>query len=551
MITLSTSLRLGCLLFVASCNFAHPADVPVDAVVTDEPAKLVETSGDNQNDVVGAQLAMPLVVTVEDANGTGMPGIEVDFAVTTGGGTVGMPAVATDANGVAQTTLALGASPGANTVSATCGSIPGAIEVFTETAHLGTVAQLVRTSGTNQMATVATALALPLVVTAVDSHGNPTPGVVVNFVPTAGGSTVAPASATTDTQGHATTHVTVAQIAGPTTIEARASGLTSVAFSELGIPGQATTLVKTSGNHQTAVAGSQLAAPLIMKVEDQFGNGVPGVDVTFAATSGGGSITTSTIASDPSGQAQTTAAVGTIAGANSYAATANGLTGSPFTFAETGVAGAPARITGSGSNQLAFQTVALAAPFVATVFDSNNNRIPDIAVTFQVTAGGGSLSTTTTTTDANGTAETVLTLGSSPGTNTVEATVSGASFAFNATAAASGPPEQLVPNTPVFVDVVPTVTPFTLQVLDAANRPVTNVAVVLTVLQAGGCLQTAQNNGAELPSCTATLTYGTDGQGQVTTFFYDSGVQDKVEAHLTSGTGLSTTITWVYQPIIL
>ncbi len=48
-----------------------------------------------------------------------------------------------------------------------------------------------------------------------------------------------------------------------------------------------------------------------------------------------------------------------------------------------------------------------------------------VAVSFAVTAGGGTLLATTGTTDANGHTRTWLTLGSELGTNTVSATVEG------------------------------------------------------------------------------------------------------------------------------
>ena len=67
--------------------------------------------------------------------------------------------------------------------------------------------------------------------------------------------------------------------------------------------------------------------------------------------------------------------------------------------------------------------VPLAEPFVVLVMDRNGDPVVGATVTFAVTAGGGSLSAETTTTDADGRASTTLTLGRTPGTNTVVATV--------------------------------------------------------------------------------------------------------------------------------
>ena len=78
----------------------------------------------------------------------------------------------------------------------------------------------------------------------------------------------------------------------------------------------------------------------------------------------------------------------------------------------------------SGDEQQGPVGAALAEPFVVSVLDQNG-VIAWAVVTFSVTAGGGTLSATTVTTDANGRARSTLTLGSEPGTNTVEASVEG------------------------------------------------------------------------------------------------------------------------------
>lgn len=79
----------------------------------------------------------------------------------------------------------------------------------------------------------------------------------------------------------------------------------------------------------------------------------------------------------------------------------------------------------SGDNQQGALGEALANPFVVEVQDQNGNPLQGTTVTFAVTAGGGTLTATTPTTDANGRAQTTLTLGSMLGTNTVQASVEG------------------------------------------------------------------------------------------------------------------------------
>ena len=85
----------------------------------------------------------------------------------------------------------------------------------------------------------------------------------------------------------------------------------------------------------------------------------------------------------------------------------------------------PALLKISGDNQTGASNVPLANPFVVEAQDENGSALTGIAVTFTVTAGEGTLSVTSTTTDPNGRAETTLTLGPHPGTNTVQVSAVG------------------------------------------------------------------------------------------------------------------------------
>jgi hypothetical protein len=58
-----------------------------------------------------------------------------------------------------------------------------------------------------------------------------------------------------------------------------------------------------SGNGQQAAPGSTLPTPLTVRVTDAGGNGKPGVAVTFAVTSGGGSLSSTTATTNASGDA--------------------------------------------------------------------------------------------------------------------------------------------------------------------------------------------------------------------------------------------------------
>lgn len=93
------------LLLVLSCK-----DSPTENRGIQTPAALDIVAGDGQSGVVGAELANPLVVRVEDANGQPVVGQLVNFRVTAGGGSVFAAAGLTNASGIVQDRWTLGTS---------------------------------------------------------------------------------------------------------------------------------------------------------------------------------------------------------------------------------------------------------------------------------------------------------------------------------------------------------------------------------------------------------------------------------------------------------
>ena len=85
-------------------------------------AKTNKLSGDAQTVVSGGNAA-PFVVQVTDTFGNPVSGIVVLWAITGGNGALSAPSSTTDANGQAQVTLTLGATPGTYTVTGTPGSL--------------------------------------------------------------------------------------------------------------------------------------------------------------------------------------------------------------------------------------------------------------------------------------------------------------------------------------------------------------------------------------------------------------------------------------------
>lgn len=85
---------------------------------------LNKVNGDNQTGLAGSALPNPLVVQVTDSASNPQSGVTVNFAVTSGGGSVSPVSAVTGANGQASTVLTLRTTAGAaNTVSATASGI--------------------------------------------------------------------------------------------------------------------------------------------------------------------------------------------------------------------------------------------------------------------------------------------------------------------------------------------------------------------------------------------------------------------------------------------
>ena len=187
------------------------------------------------------------------------------------------------------------------------------------------------------------------------------------------------------------------------------------------------TLVKISGDDQQGTPGAALAHPLIVEVRDWSNNPVPGVEVTFTVTDGGGQLseqfTVEHAMTDANGQAELTLTLGPNLGTNTVEVTIAGH--EPVTFNAEGIL---MLVKISGDEQQSTFGSTLANPLVVEVRDRDNNPLPGVEVTFTVTYGEGLLNGGSTvahvTTDANGRASRTFTLG--PGstiTNTVEVSI--------------------------------------------------------------------------------------------------------------------------------
>lgn len=192
-------------------------------------------------------------------------------------------------------------------------------------------------SGSGQNGTVGLQLPAPLVVEIDDQSSNPMSGVTVAFEVVAGGGSVSSASTSTDATGQASTNWTLGTEAGSgQQVRATVPGTNlMVLFNATAVAGPPVAVSPDSGNNQVAYRGSKLPALLVVRVRDQYANGVPNQLVQFAVVSGSGSVDSAVAFTDATGRARSGWTLGPDVGAQTVEAVVQGVTGSPVSFSAT------------------------------------------------------------------------------------------------------------------------------------------------------------------------------------------------------------------------
>lgn len=255
----------------------------------------------------------------------------------------------------------------------------------------------------------------------------------------------------------------------------------------------ATSIIKVAGDNQTASVAAALPNVLRVRIRDAGTNPIANASVTFAVTSGGGSVGTQPAMTDAAGEATTTWTLGQSAGNQAVSATVGAL--ASVSFLANATAGPASAITiQAGDGQTGTVNVDVATDPAVRVADQFNNPLANRSVTFTVTGGGGTStpSNGVVFTNAAGIATlTRWTLGGSPGANTLSATVTGTALSvnFSAIGELAGAPVNIT----AFVgdnqiaklghrtNIRPAV-----RVTDAEGDPVAGVDVTFAVASGGG-----------------------------------------------------------------
>jgi hypothetical protein len=164
-------------------------------------------------------------------------------------------------------------------------------------------ASLQKVAGDGQTGAVGSVLADSLAVRVLDSHGKGVPGVEVSFVSFAGTPTAG--DVRTNAQGFSKTALTLPGRPGTDSVFATVAGLATVRFTVTVVPGPPATIHRMEGEDQFASAGQPLQVAPLVRVEDAYGNLVPGVLVTFTPSAGSGVAAPATVTTDSMGRART------------------------------------------------------------------------------------------------------------------------------------------------------------------------------------------------------------------------------------------------------
>ncbi len=181
-------------------------------------------------------------------------------------------------------------------------------------------------SGNTQTDTVGQLLVEPLVVRAEDQGGTAVSAVSINFSVTQGGGSLSETSVTSGDDGEASTSWTLGTTSGTQNVTALIEGSESAKanLTATATPGPVTAFSKESGDQQIGKNNRALPEPVVAAVKDEFGNGIPGIPVTFSVTDGGGSISAADSVTGATGTAEGIWTMGVV-GANTLTASTAGF----------------------------------------------------------------------------------------------------------------------------------------------------------------------------------------------------------------------------------
>ncbi len=523
------------------------------------PTAIVGVSGSAQTGIVGKPVAVPLpqplVVRVTAADGQGVAGTAVTFAAGSGGA-VSPTSATTDANGLAQATWTLGNIAGAQTATATASGLTGSPVTFTATAQQTVATKLAFTTAPAASSPVSAGLPIGLAVAVQDAAGDPVVGYTGPVALTLSGGALVSALAGTTTVNAVAGVATFSNvsIAAPGTgyiISASAPGLTGASTAAFDVvSGPAANILVVAGGGQTAAASAALA-PITVLLTDASGNAKVNAEVTFAVSSGGGSVTPTIVFTDAQGRATVAWTLGASLGLQTMSVSSPNVTTLSVSATATSSVNHWVVTVQPGVTHVA--GTAITPGIVAELRDASNALVAtyngNAVISLTSNISGATLLGTTSVSAVNGVAtfsNVVLNKAFQGYTLNIDATnvVGATTSAFDVTAAAaatlgilSGNNQSGQPSTALPQPVVGKVT-------DGFGNGVDGVQVTFTVTSGGGTLSSASatTSGGGLASTLWTLgASGTQSMQVASTGM--TGSPSAVSATFGSGPLATTTVT--------
>jgi len=244
-----------------------------------------------------------------------------------------------------------------------------------------------------------------------------------------------------------------------------------------------------SGDGQTGIISATLSAAFFVVVSDTYGNPVADTSVGFAVSdypsgASGYEVSADEVATDADGQASTFLTLGNTRGEYEVSATSTDLSGSPVTFSATCLE--PTTLTKvSGEDQSKYAMQELDAPFVIKLQDTG--QTPSVPISGQTVnfsiysypqdpdATGQELSVPSDVTDADGEADSTLTLGNKMGDYVVKASYGSLTSVYFTATALAGAPYRVVLTGPDSVNAGSASSAFTIAIKDEFDNA-TNVS---------------------------------------------------------------------------
>ncbi len=412
-----TAAMAGRVLLTAASG-PLTAELPLE--VYPLPATITLLAGDGQHASVGRPLPGPVKAQVVSRSGRPMPGVTVRFLSGDESGRLEQETDTSDADGIVRAGWTLGTRPGRQRLALSTDGEPPITTIVTAEADPVPGNTRVTILG-NGLAGVAGSALPPVAVRIADSLDTPLADVPVTWV-TAGGTIVAE-GARTDSAGEARARWTLGPRAGVqqayVELGTSRAGLRPM-LTALALPGPAASLARIGAGVLRGEVGRPLARPAELRVTDRAGNPVPGITVTLRAE--GGAVGVRAPVTDSLGRVAIAWTLGPTVGVQRLGASVAGID-RPVELTVDAQAGAAAKVVLEGVPSSGTAGRTLSRPIVVAVADSFGNGVAGALVTF--TARAGKVAPARARTDEGGRAAVRWTLGSRPGEQRLDVSVTG------------------------------------------------------------------------------------------------------------------------------